>query len=125
MHVLGRSDQDGVGRDGVFEKAFVVGEALFGLQSEFGGDCVAADVVELRYADQFHPVGIPDRVFEVFVGTVARPDGYDRTGFVSLVRSICLLLFRRFRHFRRLFLFGGVLALGPLREFDAQFIQPV
>ena len=47
------------------------------------------------------------------------------TGFVSLVRSICLLLFRRFRHFRRLFLFGGVLALGPLREFDAQFIQPV
>jgi hypothetical protein len=42
VHVLGRSDQDGVGRDGVFEKAFVVGEALFGLQSEFGGDCVAA-----------------------------------------------------------------------------------
>ena len=113
MHVLGRSDQDGVGRDGVFEKAFIVGEALFGLQSEFGGDCVAADVVELRYADQFQPVGIPDRVFEVFVGTVARPDGYD------------LLLFRRFRHFRRLFLFGGVFALGPLREFDAQFIQPV
>ena len=80
VHVLGRSDQDGVGRDGVFEKAFVVGEALFGLQSEFGGDCVAADVVEFRYADQFQPVGIPDRVFEVFVGTVARPDGYDRDG---------------------------------------------
>lgn len=80
VHVLGRADQDGVGRNRVFEKAFVVGEALFGRQPEFRGDGVAADVVAFGDADQFQPAGVPDRVFQVFVGTVARPDGYDRDG---------------------------------------------
>ena len=81
MLVLGGGDQHGVGREGIFEKTVVVRETPLRLQPESLGGRAAAYFVDLHHTREFQPFGVPDCVFEVFVGAVPGSDGNDRNRF--------------------------------------------
>ena len=78
----------------MLEKIGVVVEALRRRESEFCGDGLPAQRVELHDACKLQPFGVSDGVFEVFVRAVARSDGDDPDGTIAWVGSVHLFSVR-------------------------------
>ena len=77
VHILAGAYHHRIGFDAACKEVVVVGEALLGRQAKAAGYVSHAYLVDVHHPHQSHLGGVLDKVFQIFVGAVARTYCYN------------------------------------------------